>query len=115
MENSFKDFFSLIKKGNSSNNLMLPEQKEEIVNSLALSEQTVLKIQQVLPHDIKSDIGLVKLKLNEISDTAQSDAFISEISTDIGVPRENESKDEFVERGLKIIRENLLNHMKNKK
>jgi hypothetical protein len=88
------------------------------------------KEQKLLPNSSQSDSNLKddnlqlsitnslsklpSLSKNEVSDFAEkmellvtSDDFLEKVSNELGVPLENESEDEFVKRGLSLIKKNI--------
>ncbi len=128
MENSFKQFLEFLTDKNSKQlgqNNKIPieinadnnsdsNNQISIANSIVVQEQSIQEIVKILPIEIQKDESLVQNKIGELSNIANSEPFISDISEKIGLPKENESKAEFVERGLKIIKERLMKQLNDK-
>ncbi|WP_194973041.1 hypothetical protein [Aquiflexum lacus] len=84
---------------------------EENPDLLKFSKKNISTITNLFPPSIKNDNALRDEKIEEIKNLATSDSFITTISENIGLPLENETKEEFVKRSLNMIQgkiENLL-------
>jgi len=116
MENSFKIFLEKIAENNIENtsNQLNQNNQNSFANSIVLQENSITEIISILPIEMQKNDSIVQNKLKELSEIANSEPFVLEISQEIGLPTENESKSEFVERGLKIIREKLMKHLNDK-
>lgn len=124
MENSLRQFLELLTDDNTlqlgENNKIdavnNPDTNNQILiaNSVVMQEKSVKEIINILPVEIQKEESLVQDKISELSTFANSEPFISDISQKIGQPKENESKSEFVERGLKIIKEKLMKQLNDK-
>lgn len=76
-----------------------------------MDEKQYLQLKEILPSPISNKKKIINKKIDELNEISLSEKFISKISEEIGQPKESESEDEFVKRGLDVIKDRLKKYL----
>jgi len=101
---NFKDFFDSKKSGNTA---LISKAESKIaiaakINNLLIANPVIGSFS----NSGKKEIAVEEFS-NEVSQMVNSDKFLDEFSKDVGMPKVDESEDEFVNRAKDVMR-NLL-------
>lgn len=92
---SFNDFFKTVKTTDNS----LITSKEVVATTIS---NTLVSVNGLFSNSEREKFAA------KVSEFAFSDAFLNEFSDDVGLPKENESEDKFVERAKSTMRTLLM-------
>jgi hypothetical protein len=92
---SFNDFFKAVKKTDNS----LTTSKEVVATTIS---NTLVSVSGLFSNSEREKFA------TKVSEFVLSDAFLNEFSGDVGLPKENESEDKFVERAKSTMRTLLM-------
>ena len=114
---TLKEFIQNLENiGNTSNDIPILESKSVLSKQMVtLKSNSISEIQNLIlttPFGIKNKDKIMSEKIENLTELSFSDNFLDTINTEVGNPRENENKDEYIKRGLAIVKKMLKEKLK---
>lgn len=102
--------------GDNKNSVPALENQSKLSEQmLTLKSSSTNEIQNLIlatPFGIENKEKIIPEKIEDLTEFSFSDNFVDKINTEVGEPKENESKEEYVKRGLELVKKLLKEKLK---